>query len=92
MTVDLSDAFARARLVMRLLLTSISTTELSALQDELSRMHAVMPIVDPTGYRALLSTMPDHERAIAALRRCRAELVAITGELLPAGDSDVPLL
>ena len=65
--------------VIRLMLNMITADELSALISELSRMHALMPIVDPTGYKRVMGNMDGHEGAIRALARCRAEIVRIVG-------------
>jgi hypothetical protein len=58
----------------------IPAEDMAAVQREISRMHATMPIIDPTGYRALLRTMGGYERMVSALAKCYAELTAIVKE------------
>lgn len=76
---ELPDAHARAMMVVRMLLNAITADELAALQAEFGRMHALMPIVDPTGYKRIMGNMDGHEDAIRALARCRAEIVRVIG-------------
>lgn len=58
---------------------------------EFGRMHALMPIVDPTGYRRLRATMPDHERLANAFLTFRLALVNLVvtdpgARVAPLGD------
>lgn len=55
----------------------LSPADVATLCEELGRMHAVMPILDPTGYRDLLPTVDGHERMVSALARCHAELTRL---------------
>lgn len=76
---ELNSAHERAMNLIRMLMTTITTEELRGLQGEFNRMHALMPIADPTGYRRIMDNMGGHEDAIRALARCRGELARIIG-------------
>ena len=76
---ELNDAHTKAMMLIRLLMTTITHEELSGLQAEFSRMHALMPITDPTAYKRIVGNMGGHEDAIRALARCRGELEQIIG-------------
>jgi len=76
---ELNDAHARAMILIRMLMTMIAQEELQALLDEFGRMHILMPITDPTGYKRIVGNMGGHEDAIRALARCRGELQRIIG-------------
>jgi hypothetical protein len=80
---ELTAAHAKVMFLLRVMLTTISAAELRGLLDEVSRMHAWMPIVDPTRYRAIVDTMGGHEEAIRALYSCRTALVRILGDEAP---------
>ena len=66
-TKDLIDGLCRMALL-------IPVADAQALLREFDRMDAVMPIVDPTGYRALLRTMPAHRRVAEAFLTFRQVL------------------
>mgnify|MGYP001014322138 FL=1 len=58
----------------------ISLADAQAVAAELSRMDALMPILDPTGYRAILPQRAGHARFIAAFVAFRRELEALREE------------
>lgn len=61
----------------------VTESDLAALQQELDQMNALLPIIDPTAYRRILTTLPTHLGAVRAFVRFRAALAAL--ELPPGG-------
>lgn len=47
---------------------------------ELRRTVAVMPMIDPTGFREIASNIPEHERLMQAFLRFQDELATLRKE------------
>ncbi len=60
----------------------ISIEETKALLDEFQRTEALMPFLDPTGYRTIMKNIPDHRRVVAAFLAFQQEIEAV----VTAGD------
>ena len=74
--------YAQMRALAGLLL-SIPLADVQAVVQELSLIDAAMPIFDPTRYREIMPTKPDHDRFARAFLRFRQELESFRPEELP---------
>src|SRR3954463_9781777 len=61
--VDLQNAYQRIQM-FALACQSVTLEEARAVVAEFDRMEALMPITDPTGYRGIMKTMPQHEALV----------------------------
>lgn len=68
---ELNDIQARAMACARLVLEMVSAEELGQLLNEYGRMDALMPIMDPTGYRQIMHNIPSHRAVVQALLMAR---------------------
>lgn len=59
------------------MLLLLPADKVGAVVAEFSRMHAVMPILDPTGYRNVLPNIGGHERMVEIMARAHRELRAL---------------
>lgn len=66
MRYDLQGTYEQM-LALGRLVALLDVEAVGAVVDEFSRMHSVMPILDPTAYIKLRGTMPDHETFARAL-------------------------
>lgn len=73
------ETLAAIQFIARLTL-GVPAADLRAVQDELSLVHAAMPILDPTRYRDILPTMGGHEELVAAFARFHREVRRIVGD------------
>lgn len=55
----------------------LTVEQVQAVVTEMSFIDATMPIIDPTGYRAIMPTKDGHERFARAFLRFRQELEAL---------------
>lgn len=55
----------------------IPVADAEAVLNEMGRMDALMPIVDPTGYRKIMRNVPGHEDEVRAFLTFRRELERI---------------
>lgn len=76
---DLEGTHQQVLMVARILL-GLNPDALDALLNEYSRMDALMPIMDPTGYRKIMDNIPQHRTVTAAIAGARREIVKVLGE------------
>lgn len=79
---DLTQTHQHVTIIVRLLMTDVFLTEerLQSLLHEYSRMDALMPFVDPTGYRAVMGNIPGHRRVAQAVLGLRQTVAAELNE------------
>ena len=73
------ETLATIQMIARLTL-AVSPADLGAVESELSHIHAVMPILDPTRYRDIMPTMGGHEDLVRAFARFHAAVWHIVEE------------
>lgn len=64
----------------RLLLFTLDADALDALLSEYSRMDALMPIVDPTGYKRVMGNIPKYRTVVQAIATARTQIAAVLQE------------
>lgn len=62
------------------LILHIPLADVQSVVDEMRLIDAAMPIIDPTGYREIMPTKPDHDRFARAFLRFRKELAELIKE------------
>lgn len=67
------DTYTHMQTIARLV-ALIPLADVKAVVNELSFIDAAMPIIDPTRYREIMPTKPDHDRFARAFLRFRQEL------------------
>lgn len=78
-STDLQQAHTNAILLSRLIINA-DPVQLQAVLDEMSRMEALMPMLDPTGYRSVMNNIPRHRRVIGAILGAHKEIAAVLDE------------
>ena len=76
------DTYTQMQTIARIV-SMIPLEDVQAVVTELGFIDAAMPIVDPTRYRQIMPTKPDHDRFARAFLRFRQELESFRPEELP---------
>lgn len=76
---DLNEALMQIKMIARLAI-GIDAETAQAVLNELGRMHALMPIADPTAYKGQMGRIDESDRLVRAFIAFRNEVEGVAEE------------